>query len=169
MFRFIRIWLLMRTLKCQEEHVINLTPNAKDLYTQGAYPLVPKNAFVIDATGMNIWLAFLPRFLQKGLLPRRQSEPSRKFRNKLLKDRDSLLRRAYAKKYLEGKSDTDYNQQTNELPDKIRTSPEGDDFATYMGGFNALLKEYPQAWSFLVVALSPSWIPWLIKHAASLL
>ena len=159
MFDFIRMWLVLRVLQYQEDVLATQgateggKPIPSDLIMGGVF--ADRKPFVAHVSTMNLWKAVLPKRLRASMFPLTVLDEQRVKRDKVRK-LYSLIRLADQYGYIESCRD-------NPVED-MRLSPSGDNFITYWGGLNALIKTYPHAWGLLVITLLPYWAPKLINE-----
>jgi len=160
------MWLVLRVLQHQEEYIIQSNQTYTKMFKDGKRLFANPSEFISECSNLQIGLAFLPRYFRTPLRPKKVGEIILEPIGSKIRDLDSIIRDASNLGYIEtakqlGKKPMNPNKGRE---DAIRISPKGDDFVTYFGGLETLVKKYPQAWAFLILTLSPSWLPWIVKH-----
>lgn len=160
MWRFIRVWLAVRTIQFQEDYIFINDPQSLKHYKDDGDPFIPIRQLTLHMATFDLWLAFLwkgARGSQKPALDGFIDES--KIRKERIRQIDSMIRDALQRGYLETSKE---RQKEIMQEDDVRISPKGDDFATYVGGIEALLSAYPRTWILIAAGLSsPVWIPLL--------
>lgn len=154
------MWLMMRTLQDQEEH-FTTEDERSFLLKKGVRASVGKANFAAFCSTKSLAYAFLPSKLRKFFRPKTVSEYTSQTPN-LLKIRStfSLIEAAKSEGYIEhGIKREDGVLRVRE--DRIHISPAGDDFCSYLGGLESLVRKYPRAWSMLGLSI----LPWLYNIA----
>lgn len=152
------MWLMLRLLKDSEEHFYAQDNRAPEKLGSGVRATVGTPGFVAYCSKCFLLLGMIPFWAMKWFRPKDIKEYS-KIPGDLGKTRSLLSLIDSAKKdgYVEPPKKG--SKQDNGI-DRIRISPNGDDFITYFGGIEALLRKHPSVYSIVGLSL----LPWIISN-----
>ncbi|MBU6370602.1 MAG: hypothetical protein KGH93_00460 [Patescibacteria group bacterium] len=169
MFRFIKMWLLLRILAYQEECIFSEQKDSAQEYQNGSVLYANQKGFITDATTYNLFRAILPERFRVSLKPKKQGEKTRVNESRI-RELDSLIELAKTKGFIDSpKEGMQPKSIVTKKPQKInrpaiRLSPLGDQFITYWGGLEIFIKTFPGVWGIVGISL----VPWLIINYHSI-
>ena len=153
------MWCLIRVMQFQEECMYMKTSAEVSVnkYLLDGDLFVSIRHFVLQCTTFNLLLAFLPKRFRGNHKPSHIDKYGKQVRVSKIREIDSIIRYALDGGYIESSLD---REKVDGKEYHTRVSPKGDNFATYWGGFEALISSYPRTWVVVVAAISsPIWVP----------
>ncbi len=163
MIRYIQMWLMMRTLQDQEEH-FTTEDKRSFLLEKGVRASVGVDKFAAFCSSKSLAYAFLPSGMRKLLRPKKVSEYTNQKPNaQKLRSIFSLIKIAKHEGYIEHGIKRGEDGVLRPQEDRIRISPAGDDFCSYFGGLESLIKKYPSMWGLVGLSV----LPWLYSTISS--
>lgn len=167
MFRFIKMWLLLRILAFQEEYIMSQPDNDfVDQWKNGLTLYSEEKPFILEASKHSLFWSFLPKKLRGHVRPAVKGEKTPEAKKSKIRGFESLLKSAKEKGYLEiapknvPVTEVGTKAPRNVTGESIRVSHTGDHFITYFGGFEALIKAFPGTWGLLSLSI----LPWLVTN-----
>ncbi len=154
---------MLKMLQEQEEHFIDESERSPEKIGKlGTRASLGLNKFAAYYSKKTIFIAFLPSFVICWFRPKKVATytDTKNPNIKKLRSIHSLIKFSEKLGYIEYGKKLNKDSELKEVKGKIRISPDGDDFVTYFGGLEALIKKYPSIWTIVALSL----IPWLITN-----
>jgi len=153
-----KMWMLLRLLEDQEEHFYCVDERTLEKFSKGMRACVGEPAFAAYCSNHALVRGILPFWALRYFRPDSVKKYTQEKANiQKMRAMLSLISSAKSDGYIDAPKKT--SEEPN-APDKIRISHAGDEFITYAGGLEALIRRYPSLWGLIAISL----VPWIATN-----